>query len=194
MADENTANTVVGRGYVTLDDAKENLQQKLDSVLADSKRQLIGGCLTETSLEDQTRYMPKKGTVFYIDTNALRASGADTTANNIEAQQNTMLSARKDANLAFDEALRMVDAKTADMAVQVLNHAKETIYYREYNNYHQQVSHSPDYDKNSRAELDVSRVKATLAEQLANGSFKREMDARQLNGLPVVCEDNSLVR
>jgi hypothetical protein len=194
MADEITDNTKAGRGGVTLADVNANVQQKLAEVLTESKRQLVGGCLANTPLDDQTQYMSKKGTVFYIDTNALRASGVDALANNVEAMQNMMLEARKSANMAFDAALQVVDADTAAKAVQVLNHAKEAIYYREYNNYHQQVSNSPASDKNSRAELEVSWAKAALAVQVADGSFKREIDARLQNGLPVVCEDNSLVR
>lgn len=194
MANEITDNAIAGRGGVTLADVNANVQQKLAEVLTESKRQLVGGCLDNAPLGDQTQYMSKKGTVFYIDTNALRASGVDALANNVEAMQNTMLEARKSANMAFDAALQAVDPETAAKAVQVLNHAKEAIYYREYNNYHQQVSNSPVSDKNSRAELEVSWAKAALAAQVADGSFKREIDARLQNGLPVVCEDNSLVR
>jgi hypothetical protein len=194
MADETADNVIVGRGGVTAADVNEKIDEKLAEVLTESKRQLVGGCLANTPLDDQTQYMSKKGTVFYIDTNALRASGVDALANNVEAMQNTMLEARKSANMAFDAALQVVDADTAAKAVQVLNHAKEAIYYREYNNYHQQVSNSPASDKNSRAELEVSWAKAALAVQVADGSFKREIDARLQNGLPVVCEDNSLVR
>jgi hypothetical protein len=170
------------------------MEKKLAEVLIESKHLLAGNCLANTPIEDQTQYMPKKSTVFYIDTNALRESGVDALANNVEARQNKMLAARKSANMAFDAALQAVDPETAAKAVQVLNHAKEAIYFREYNNYHQQVSNSPASDKNSRAELEVSWAKAALAEQLANGGFRREIDARLLNGLPVVCEDNSLVR
>jgi hypothetical protein len=195
MADENADNAIVmGRGNITLADVNANMEKKLAEVLIESKHLLAGNCLANTPIEDQTQYMPKKSTVFYIDTNALRESGVDALANNVEARQNKMLAARKSANMAFDAALQAVDPETAAKAVQVLNHAKEAIYFREYNNYHQQVSNSPASDKNSRAELEVSWAKAALAEQLANGGFRREIDARLLNGLPVVCEDNSLVR
>ena len=192
MADDNAI--VMGRGNITLADVKVNLERKIAEVLTESKHLLAGDCLANTPIEDQTQYMPKKSTVFYIDTNALRESGVDALANNVEAQQNTMLTARKSANMAFDAALQTVDPETGAKAVQVLNHAKEAIYFRAYNNYHQPVSNSPAYDTNSRAELEVSWAKAALAAQLADGSFKREIDARQLHGLPVVCEDNSLVR
>jgi len=123
----------------------------------------------------------------------MRSAGSLIQAHNIEAQKNVMLDARLAANKAFDSALKLVDQDTGVKAVQVLNHAKEAIYYNNFNNYHHQADHSA-MGINSQSELELSWVKAKLATQLADGSFKREMDARELSGPSLVCEDNSLVR
>lgn len=185
--------TVMGPGHITLGQAQEHVDDKINAVLTESKRQLARGCLQETPVTDQTTFMPKKETIFYVDTDAMREAGADAQAKNIDAQKATMLDARASANKAFDAALSAVDQDTADKAVKVLNHAKEVIYQRNFNDYHVHADHS-NRGIASQSELETSWVKTVLAAQLTDGSFKREIEAREANGFPVVCEDNSLVK
>jgi len=184
---------VVGRGHITHGQVEDAVSDKIDVVLRESKRQLAGGCLQEIATKDQTATIPKKETIFYIDTDAMREAGGATQAKNIEDQKNLMLEGRRNANKAFEQALSMVDQATADQAIKVLNYAKEDIYYRNFNNYHQHADHS-ERGIASQSEMELSWVKLALAEQVANGSFKREIDAKVARGMPVVCEDNSLVR
>lgn len=184
---------VVGRGHITRGQVADGVDEKINTILDESKRQLAGGCLQETATTDQTRTIPKKETIFYMDTDAMRAVGDATRANHIENQKSLMLEDRGNANKAFERALSMVDQETADKAIQVLNHAKEAIYYRNFNNYHHQADHS-SIGIASQSEMELSWVKSALAAQIADGSFKRAMDARTAHGLPVVCEDTSLVR
>lgn len=183
----------VGRGTVSLAQVNSSVENKTDKVLNESKRQLAGGCLAEMPAVDKTGFMSKKETIFYVDTDAMRDAGNATQANHLDAQKYVMLEARASANKAFDEALKMVDQGTASKAIQVLNHAKEIVYYNNFNNYHQYADHTSQ-GINSQSELELSWLKTKLASQLADGSFKREIDAREQNGSTVLCEDKSLVR
>lgn len=183
----------VGRGTVTLAQVETGIELKTDNVLTESKHQLVGGCLDEVSHVDQTGFMPKKETIFYVDTDAMREAGNISQANHLDAQKNVMLEARASANKAFDEALKLVAPDTATKAIQVLNHAKELVYYNNFNNYQQHADHSSQ-GISSQSELELSWIKTKLATQLADGSFKREIDAREQSGASMVCEDHSLVR
>lgn len=185
--------TIIGPGNVTLGQVRANIERKSFEVLSDSVRHLVGGCLADTPTQDQTGYMPKKETIFYVDTDAMREVGNVKQANNIDAQKNVMLEARATANNAFDAALNKVDAQTGAKALQVLNYAKEVIYYNNYNNYHTHADRSLQ-GMNSQSELELSWVKTKLASQLADGSFKKELDALDHSGMSIICEDNSLVR
>lgn len=190
---EDSDEKYVGPGTVTLAQVKANVEYKTDQVLNESKRQLLGGCLVKTSPDDQTGFMLKKETIFYVDTDAMREVGDTTQANHIDAQKSVMLDARASANKAFDEALQLVDPDTGAKAIKVLNHAKEVIYYNNFNNYNVHADHSSQ-GMNSQSELELSWAKAKLASQLADGSFKKELDARVSGGMSVVCEVQSLVR
>jgi hypothetical protein len=183
----------VGRGTVTLAQVESGIELKTDNVLTESKHQLVGGCLDEVSPVDQTGFMLKKETIFYVDTDAMREAGNISQANHLDAQKNVMLEARASANKAFDEALKLVAPDTAEKAIQVLNHAKELVYYNNFNNYQQHADRT-SLGISSQSELELSWVKTKLAAQLADGSFKREIDAREQAGATMVCEDHSLVR
>ena len=184
---------IVGPGAITLGEIKTHLDNKISGLLDESKRQLSGGCLEGTSTEDHTTFMLKKETIFNVDMDAFRATGSEKIADAIEAKRNLMLEARASANKAFDEALKTVDPETGKKAIQVLNHAKEAVYYNTYNNYGIHADRTA-MGMNSQSELELSWVKTKLAEQLADGSFKRELDAREISGMAMVCEDHTLVR
>lgn len=183
----------VGHGAVSLGQIEANIERKINNVLNESKRQLVGGCLGEVSTIDETGFMHKKETIFYVNTDAMREAGITKQAEGIDAQKNVMLDARASANKAFEVALKMVDADIGAKAIQVLNYAKQVVYYNNANNYHQHADHT-ERGMNSQSELDVSWVKTKLASQLVDGSFQREIAAREVSGVSMVCEDHSLVR
>jgi len=185
--------TIIGPGNITSGQSRANIERKSFEVLSDSMRHLAGGCLADTPTQDQTVYMSKKETIFYVDTDAMREVGNVKQAENIDAQKNVMLDARATANKAFDAALNNVDEQTGAKALQVLNYAKEVIYYNNFNNYHTHADRSAQ-GMNSQSELELSWVKNKLASQLADGSFKRELEAMDRSGMSIVCEDHSLVR
>ncbi|WP_047550679.1 hypothetical protein [Methylotenera sp. G11] len=184
---------IIGPGTIILGEVQAGLEAKISDVLDAGKRQLVGGCLEGTPAEDDTKFMLKKETIFYVNTDALKEAGSIKMADTINAKKNLMLDARSSANKAFDEALKMVDQATGSKAIQVLNYVKEVVYYNNFNNYHQHADHTSQ-GINSQSELELSWVKAKLASQLADGSFKREIDAREKSGMAMVCEDHSLVK
>lgn len=184
---------IVGRGNVTLGQVKANAEHKMNEVLGESIHKLAGGCLKEMPETDQTHFIPKKETIFYLDTEAMRAVGNEDGAKNTEAWANQILEDRKAANKAFDMALTQVDEATAVKAIQVLNYAKEMVYYNNFNNLNAHAYHDT-MRINTQSEADLSSIKSRLASQLTDGSFQREITARENSHAAMVCEDNSIVR
>jgi len=63
---------VVGPGHITSGQVNAAVDNKVNAVLDDSKNQLDSGCLVNVPKTDQTEFMSKKETIFYIDTDAMR--------------------------------------------------------------------------------------------------------------------------
>lgn len=184
---------IVGRGNVTLGQVKANAERKMNDVLGESIHKLAGGCLKDMPETDQTNFIPKKETIFYLDTEAMRAVGNEDGAKNTEAWESQILEDRKSANKAFETALTQVDQVTAVKAIQVLNYAKEMVYYKNFNNFNAHAHHDM-LGINTQSEADLSSVKSQLASQLTDGSFQREIAAREHSHVVMVCEDKSVVR
>jgi hypothetical protein len=172
-------------------DSDQIIEQQLKNVIRDATNKAADACLPTGSAQDNTVYMSKRGTVFFIDTTVLAAHGNPKLAKQVEQEQQHLLIDRRKANHEFDQALLNVDEIKRNHAVNALNYIKERLYFDTYNLPGFQIHDSPAYTLNSLAESRLSQAKLILAQQLSDGTFADNLYKMANNGMQTPCESKN---